>query len=178
MNILEVNKSCFKDCFYSFSHTWLHTPFLSDLPVTLPPPFPFQIPPLVSVEHCLSFRLSFVISSLNTFFFFVSIFGFSCLPTPPSLSLQFSSLFSLVFGFYQSVAHGPFRRRNPNPGGNLPVFASVGTTVLPPREKGHKHHHQLNDQNPFSRAVRMYMCACVCVFGKRWDNRGGTVEVF
>lgn len=143
-----------------------------------PAPFPFQIPPLVSVEHCLSFRLSFVISSLNTFFFFVSIFGFSCLPTPPSLSLQFSSLFSLVFGFYQSVAHGPFRRRNPNPGGNLPVFASVGTTVLPPREKGHKHHHQLNDQNPFSRAVRMYMCACVCVFGKRWDNRGGTVEVF
>lgn len=133
-----------------------------------PAPFPFQISPLVSVEHCLSFRLSFVISSLNTFFFFVSIFGFSCLPPPPpSLSLQFSSLCSLVFGFYQSVAHGPFRRRNPNPGGNLPVFASVGTTVLPPREKGHKHHHhQLNDQNPFSRAVRICICVRVCVFGK------------
>lgn len=113
-------------------------------------------------------------------FVFVSIFGFSCLPLPPpsSLSLQFSSLFSLVFGFYQSVAHGPFRRRNPNPGGNLPVFASVGTTVLPPREKGHKHHHQ-HDQNPFSRAVRICICVRVCVsLEKRWDNRGGTVEVF
>lgn len=127
----------------------------------------------------LEFPVEFCYFEFEHVLFFVSIFGFSCLPTPPSLSLQFSSLFSLVFGFYQSVAHGPFRRRNPNPGGNLPVFASVGTTVLPPREKGYKHHHhQLNDQNPFSRAVRMYMCACVCVFGKRWDNRGGTVEVF
>lgn len=113
-------------------------------------------------------------------FVFVSIFGFSCLPLPPSLSLQFSSLFSLVFGFYQSVAHGPFRRRNPNPGGNLPVFASVGTKVLPPREKGHKHHHHhQHDQNPFSRAVRICICVRVCVsLEKRWDNRGGTVEVF
>lgn len=143
-----------------------------------PPPFPFQIPPLVSVEHCLSFRLSFVISSLNTFFFRFYLWFFVP-PTPPSLSLQFSSLFSLVFGFYQSVAHGPFRRRNPNPGGNLPVFASVGTTVLPPREKGHKHHHHQHDQNPFSRAVRICICVRVCVsLEKRWDNRGGTVEVF
>lgn len=125
----------------------------------------------------LEFPVEFCYFEFEHVLLFVSIIGFSCLPTPPSLSLQFSSLFSLVFGFYQSVAHGPFRRRNPNPGGNLPVFASVGTTVLPPREKGHKHHH-LHDQNPFSRAVRMYMCACVCVFGKRWDNRGGTVEVF
>lgn len=144
-----------------------------------PAPFPFQIPPLVSVEHCLSFRLSFVISSLNTFFFsFLSLVSRASHSPPPSLSLQFSSLFSLVFGFYQSVAHGPFRRRNPNPGGNLPVFASVGTTVLPPREKGHKHHHQ-HDQNPFSRAVRICICVRVCVsLEKRWDNRGGTVEVF
>lgn len=143
-----------------------------------PAPFPFQIPPLFSVEHCLSFRLSFVISSLNTFFFSFLSLVFRASPSPPPLSLQFSSLFSLVFGFYQSVAHGPFRRRNPNPGGNLPVFASVGTTVLPPREKGHKHHHQ-HDQNPFSRAVRICICVRVCVsLEKRWDNRGGTVEVF
>lgn len=179
MNILEVNKSCFKDCFYSFSHTWLHTPFLSDLPVT-PPPFPFK--------SRLSFPLSIAWVSgwvllfrvwTRPFFSFLSLVSRAS-HLPPSLSLQFSSLFSLVFGFYQSVAHGPFRRRNPNPGGNLPVFASVGTTVLPPREKGHKHHHhQLNDQNPFSRAVRICICVRVCVsLEKRWDNRGGTVEVF
>lgn len=128
----------------------------------------------------LEFPVEFCYFELEHVLFFVSIFGFSCLPTPPSLSLQFSSLFSLVFGFYQSVAHGPFRRRNPNPGGNLPVFASVGTTVLPPHEKGHKHHHhQLNDQNPFSRAVRICICVRVCVsLEKRWDSRGGTVEVF
>lgn len=179
MNILEVNKSCFKDCFYSFSHTWLHTPFLSDLPVTPPPSsVPLSNPASRFRWALLEFPVEFCYFEFEHVLFFVSIFGFSCLPTPPSLSLQFSSLFSLVFGFYQSVAHGPFRRRNPNPGGNLPVFASVGTTVLPPREKGHKHHHHQHDQNPFSRAVRMYMCACVCVFGKRWDNRGGTVEVF
>lgn len=116
MNILEVNKSCFKDCFYSFSHE--HTRGYTHLFFLIPrprPPFslpPHQIPPLVSVEHCLSFELSFVISSLNFFFSFLSLV--SC-PAPPPLFLQFSSLFSLVFVFYQSVAHGPFRRRDPRP---------------------------------------------------------------
>lgn len=175
MNILEVNKSCFKDCFYSFSHTCLHTPFLSDLPVT-PPSFPFKsrLSFPLSIAWVSGWVLLFRVWTRSFFRFYL---WFLVPPNTPLTSLQFSSLFSLVFGFYQSVAHGPFRRRNPNPGGNLPVFASVGTTVLPPREKGHKHHHQ-HDLNPFSRAVRMYMCACVCVFGKRWDNRGGTVEVF
>lgn len=146
-----------------------------------PAPFPFQIPPLVSVEHCLSFRLSFVISSLNTFFFSFLYLVSRASHSPLTFSSIFFFIFSSFFGFYQSVAHGPFRRRNPNPGGNLPVFASVGTTVLPPREKGykHRHHHQLNDQNPFSRAVRICICVRVCVsLEKRWDNRGGTVEVF
>lgn len=84
----------------SRTHTWLHTPFLSD-PETPPPVFrslPHQIPPLVSVEHCLSFELSFVISSLN-FFFFVSIFGFVSRSTP-----TFSSIFFFIFSSFRFLS--------------------------------------------------------------------------
>lgn len=120
----------------SRTHTWLHTSFLFD-PETSPHvfflPHPLKIPPLVSVEHCLSFELSFVISSLNFFLSFLSLV--SC-PTPASptfSSIFFFILFSLVF-FFLSICS---TRTVPPPGlaqlgGNLPVFASVGTTSSAP----------------------------------------------
>lgn len=124
VNILEVNKSCFKDCFYSSSHEHVFTlSFLYFL-------HPHKVPPTPSnpaIQHrfrwaLLEFRL-FSFSefwfSFRPFFFF----GFeSPAPfhshTPHSLFLfNFTPLlllfcFSLVFfSTYLSlcVANGPFR---------------------------------------------------------------------
>lgn len=167
MNILEVNKSCFKDCFYSFSHTWLHTPFLSDLPVTpFPPPFPFQIPPLVSVEHCLSFRLSFVISSLNTFFCFRFYLWFLVPPTPP---LTFSSIFFFIFSSFWFLSICSTRTvppLEPQPRWKLTSFCFRWDHSAPTARERSQTPPPTRSKSFLSGSSYMYMCACVCVFGK------------
>lgn len=168
VNILEVNKSCFKDCFYSFSHE--HTRGYTHLFFLIPPtarfPPPPQIPPLVSVEHCLSFALSFVISSLNFFFSFLSLV--SC-PAPPSPT--FSSIFFFIFSsfqfFYQSVAHGPFRRRD-HP---IPTRWKLTSFCFGWADQQCSHHREKGLTNTRSRSFLSgssfkYMCVCV--------KRGGT----
>lgn len=171
MNILEVNKSCFKDCFYSFSHE--HTRGYTHLFFLIPRPRPLRFPPppanpasRFSVEHCLSFELSFVISSLNFCFSFLSLV--SCPAPPPLFLLQFSSLFSLVFFFvfYQSVAHGPFRRRDPRPTRwKLTSFCFSWDDL----QCSH-HHHRAHDEKGHSNTRAnsflpgsSYMCVSVCM---------------
>lgn len=162
------------------THTFSFWPSRDPASRPLRSPFKSRLSFPLSIAWVSGWVLLFRVWTRSFFRFYL---WFLVPPTPPHPT--FSSIFffifsSFFFGFYQSVAHGPFRRRNPNPGGNLPVFASVGTTVLPPREKGYKHrHHHQHDQNPFSRAVRICICVRVCVsLEKRWDSRGGTVEVF
>lgn len=166
MNILEVNKSCFKDCFYSFSHTWLHTPFLSDLPVT-PPPFPFQIPPLVSVEHCLSFRLSFVISSLNTFFFsFLSLVS-----RASQHPLTFSSIFFFIFSSFWFLSICSTRTvppPEPQPRWKLTSFCFRWDHSAPTARERSQTPPPTRSKSFLSGSSYVYVCVCVSL------ERGGT----
>lgn len=171
----------------SRTHTWLHIPFHSVPPLlqfnSRPPP----IPPLVSVEHCLSFRLSFVISSL-TFFRFFLWFRFVSFPRPthfltslslhsfPCLFISFCFLISSSFQFfYQSVAHWHTHAnrfaatgRQPAPGGNLPAFAcAVARPAFPSTTTNTDTEHDL------SGSVFVWR-------RKKWKvgSRGGTVGRF
>lgn len=129
MKILEVNKSCFKDCFCSFSHVHV---FSLSFSVSAPffPTSSLKVPPLpVSVEHCLSFDcFRFPSCEFRSIFCFPF---FDLSPFSPSHSLFLSSILNpFVFSFIsinlsRSVCSrvGPFRRRALRGGGNLPVFA-------------------------------------------------------
>lgn len=97
-----MNKSCFKDCFCSFSHVHVFSFFFRLRPLF--PPSPLKVPPLpVSVEHCLSFdcfrfpSCEFRSSFCFPFFNFISLSPLSlplqCLPF--SFSVSFLSI-SLV----------------------------------------------------------------------------------
>lgn len=185
-----MNKSCFKDCFYSFCHE--HTRgyiflFILSRPSSSLIPVPPPILPLVSVEHCLSFRLSFVISSL-TFFRFFLWFRFVSFPRPthfltslslhsfPCLFISFCFLISSSFQFfYQSVAHWHTHAnrfaatgRQPVPGGNLPAFAcAVARPAFPSTTTNTDTEHDL------SGSVFVWR-------RKKWKvgSRGGTVGRF
>lgn len=176
MNILEVNKSCFKDCFYSFSHE--HTRGYTHL-FFLIPPTPRFPPPLKSR---LSFPLSIAWVSRwvllfrvwTSFFSFLSLV--SC-PAPPSPT--FSSIFFFIFSsfqfFYQSVAHGPFRRQD-HP---LPTRWKLTSFCLGWDDQQCSHRREKGLTNTRSRSFlsgSSFKYVCVCK--KRWDGRGGTVEVF
>lgn len=115
VNILEVNKSCFKDCFYSFSHEHVFTLsfFLLPSPPQGPAPSPLlkpRNPASVSVEHCLSFDCFRFPSFDFRFDLFISLVSSPPAPAPlhtPFFLFNFTPFFYgfvfLSFSFYHSL---------------------------------------------------------------------------
>lgn len=175
MNILEVNKSCFKDCFYSFSHE--HTRGYTHLFFLIPPTARFPRPSNPASRFrwaLLEFRVEFCYFEFELLFF-VSIFGFGSRSTSPTFSSIFFFIFSSFQFFYQSVAHGPFRRRD-HP---LPTRWKLTSFCLGWDDQQCSHHREKGLTNTRSRSFlsgSSFKYVCVCK--KRWDGRGGTVEVF
>lgn len=97
-----MNKSCFKDCFYSFSHE--HTRGYTHLFFLIPrprPPFSL-LPPSNPASRfrwaLLEFRVEFCYFEFELFFF-VSIFGFVSRSTP-----TFSSIFFFIFSSFRFLS--------------------------------------------------------------------------
>lgn len=167
MNILEVNKSCFKDCFYSFSHEhtrgYTHLFFLIPPTARFPPPLKSRLSFPLSIAWVSRWVLLFRVWT----FFFVSIFGFVSRSTSPTFSSIFFFIFSSFQFFYQSVAHGPFRRRD-HP---LPTRWKLTSFRLGWDDQQCSHHREKGLTNTRSRSFLSgssfkYMCVCV--------KRGGT----
>lgn len=131
-----------------------------------PAPFPFQIPPLVSVEHCLSFRLSFVISSLNTFFFsFLSLVFRASHSPPPTFSSIFFFIFS-SFWFLSICSTRTVPPPEPQPRWKLTSFCFRWDHSAPTARERSQTPPPTRSKSFLSGSSYMYMCACVCVFGK------------
>lgn len=133
MNILEENKSCFKDCFYSFSRVDVRSFSLS--PLSLCPVFFGFFHP----------RLSSILPSLSSFVFVSeSVFWFHCFPffLLSLFSRFFVSTFliekMIAFTLHGSSGPGGLRRfsssqKGPCPAGEtLPSFSAVESAATNP----------------------------------------------
>lgn len=185
VNILEVNKSCFKDCFYSFSHehTCLHFLSFTSFTPHKVPPHPPQTPQssIVSVEHCLSFDC-FRFPSFD-FRFDLFFFGFESPPpvhsytphplflfnlTPFYIVLFFSSFFYLSLSLC-SKRTVPLHRRS--------LTCAVETYQFSPGSGREEEHHL----NIFCLFLTGSLSVCVCARAqrKRWNNsRNGRGRFF
>lgn len=180
VNILEVNKSCFKDCFYSSSHEHVFTlSFLYFLHPHKVPPHPLK------PRNPASFPLSIAWVSIVFVFrvlVFVSTFFFLWfrvprpLPQPHptlSLSLQFHTpsfivLFFSSFFFYLSLSlcskrAVPLHRRS--------LTCAVETYQFSPGS-GREEEHHLNILCLF---LTGSLSVCVCARRERGGTTRGTV---
>lgn len=164
MNILEVNKSCFKDCFYSFSHTWLHTPFLSDLPVT-PPPFPFKsrLSFPLSIAWVSGWVLLFRVWTRSFFRFYLWFL------VPPNTPLTFSSIFFFIFSSFWFLSICSTRTvppPEPQPRWKLTSFCFRWDHSAPTaRERSQTPPPPTKRSKSFlSGSSYVYVCVCVCLW--------------
>lgn len=120
----------------------------------------------------LEFPVEFCYFEFEHVLFFVSIFGFSCLPTPPSLSLQFSSVFSLVFFWFLSICSTrTVPPPEPQPRWKLTSFCFRWDHSAPTaRERLQTPPPPTKRSKSFlSGSSYVYVCVCVCLW-----KRGGT----
>lgn len=152
----------------SRTHTWLHTSLLSD-------PAPRSVFPSPHKSR-LSFPLSiawvsrWVLLFRVWTFFFVSIFGFVSRSTHPHFLFNFFFIFSVFMFFYQSVAHGPFRRRDP-----LPTRWKLTSFCLGWDDQQCSHHREKGLTNTRSKSFlsgSSFKCVCMCKKRPRRNGRG------
>lgn len=104
MNILEENKSCFKDCFYSFSRVDVRSVFLPSHSHSVPFFFGFHFP--ISAFFCSNRSLSFPV---ELFFFYSFVVFLLCSSSPFLFSLLFSR-FPFLIEKIAFTLHGRPRR--------------------------------------------------------------------
>lgn len=132
-----------------------------------PPVFPRPSNPASRFRWALlEFRVEFCYFEFELLFF-VSIFGSVSRSTSPTFSSIFFFIFSSFQFFYQSVAHGPFRRRD-HP---LPTRWKLTSFCFGWDDQQCSHHREKGLTNTRSRSFLSgssfkYMCVCV--------KRGGT----
>lgn len=165
-----MNKSCFKDCFYSFSHTWLHTPFLSDLPVTPPPSsVPLSNPASRFRWALLEFPVEFCYFEFEhvLLFSFLSLVSRASHSPPPLLT--FSSIFFFIFSSFWFLSICSTRTvppPEPQPRWKLTSFCFRWDHSAPTARERSQTPPPTRSKSFLSGSSYMYMCACVCVFGK------------
>lgn len=113
----------------------------------------------------LEFPVEFCYFEFEHVPFFVSIFGFSCLPLlPPSLPLQFSSLFSLVFWFLSICSTRTVPPPEPQPRWKLTSFCFRWDHSAPTARERSQTPPPTRSKSFLSGSSYVYVCVCVCLW--------------
>lgn len=178
-----MNKSCFKDCFYSFSHEHVFTlSFLYFLHPHKVPTHPLE--PRNPASFPLSIAWVSIVFVFRVLIFVSTFFSLVSSPRPPSTATPHNPLFLfnltpfyivLFFSsfFYQSlslcVANGPFRSTV----GAWPVRWKL-TSFRRGRAR-----RRTPPKYPLSLSHGQFKCVCVGAQRKRWNNsRNGRGRFF